>query len=237
MYSYSRLRAVTVWPLWNSDAVQILDADLKFLKALLQGEDTMTSPHILIVDDEPPILNLLKDVVLMSCEGARVETAGSGREAFECLCRAEYDVVLSDIQMEGMSGVDLVRETRSLKPSPTIVLMTGDPDLLPAAFESGAYTCLRKPLPWDVLTDVLKRAIEFNGLHKEIERFRDVREFMKDRSGQLWEGIQKETSATQHRMVQMREQEWQEVAAVIPPRVLSNDQGSSTNSRIDRGTA
>ena len=177
----------------------------------------MISPRLLIVDDEPSILSLLKDVVSMSCEGARVETAGSARQAFELICKNEYDVVLSDIQMDGMSGIELVRETRSLRPgAPTIVLMTGDETLLSSAFESGAYTCLRKPLPWDMLTDVLKRAIEFNRLHLEVERFRQVREFMKDH-GDLSQGMQKQTQVAHTRMVQMRDHEWQEVGPVVPP--------------------
>lgn len=198
----------------------------------------MTSPRILIVDDEPPILNLLKDVVLMSCDGARVEIALSAREAFERLCKEEYDVVLSDIQMEGMGGIDLVRETRSLRPvPPTIVLMTGDQTLLPAAFESGAYTCLRKPLPWDVLTDVLKRAIEFNRLQREVERFRQVREFMRERNGELWEGLQKQTQASQAQMANMREQEWHEVGPVMPPQVFSRDPNPMFEAACDRGAA
>ena len=149
-----------------------------------------------------------------------METAASAREAFEQICKNEFDVVLSDIQMEGMSGIDLVRETRALRPvPPTIVLMTGDQALLPAAFESGAYTCLRKPLPWDVLTDVLKRAIEFNRLQREVERFRQVREFMRERNGELWEGIQKQTQVSQARMANMREQEWHEVGPVMRNRL------------------
>jgi len=218
--------------------VRIVDADLVFLKNLVSAEVHMTSPHILIVDDEPAILKLLRYVVLMSCDGARVETAVSAHEAFHALCKTEYDVVLSDIQMEGMSGIDLVRETRNLKPAPpTIVLMTGDQTLLPAAFESGAYTCLRKPLPWDVLTDVLRRAIRFNRLHREVERFRQVREFMRDRNGDLWEGIQKQTVAGQDRLTQMRQHEWQEVGRGMLTHLSQQDAGLFQDARFDRGAA
>ena len=218
--------------------MHIVEADVLFLKNLLGAEVHMTSPHILIVDDEPSILKLLRDVVLMSCDGARVETAASAHEAFHALCKTEYDVVLSDIQMEGMSGIDLVRETRDFKPAPpTIVLMTGDQTLLPAAFESGAYTCLRKPLPWDVLTDVLRRAIQFDRLQKEVERFRQVREFMKDRNGDLWEGIQQQTVAGQDRLTQMRQQEWQEVGPVVPAQGFPPDPGLFRDASLDRGTA
>lgn len=218
--------------------MRVVDTDVLFLKNLLGAEVHMTSPHILIVDDEPSILKLLRDVVLMSCDGARVETATSAHEAFHALCKSEYDVVLSDIQMEGMSGIDLVRETRNFKPAPpTIVLMTGDQALLPAAFESGAYTCLRKPLPWDVLTDVLRRAIQFNRLHKEVERFRQVREFMKDRNGDLWEGIQQQTVAGQDRLTQMRQQEWQEVGPVVLTQVSPPEPGLFRDASLDRGAA
>ena len=218
--------------------MRIVEADVLFLQNLLRVEVHMTSPHILIVDDEPSILKLLRDVVLMSCDGARVETAASAHEAFHALCKTEYDVVLSNIQMDGMSGIDLVRETRNFKPAPpTIVLMTGDPALLSAAFDSGAYTCLRKPLPWDVLTDVLRRAIQFNRLHREVERFRQVREFMKDRNGDLWEGIQNQTVAGQDRLTRMRQQEWQELGPVVRPQGSPLDLGLSQDATLDRGAA
>ena len=198
----------------------------------------MTSPRILIVDDEPSILNLLRDVVLMSCEEAQVEIAGSVREAFEFICRNEYDVVLSDIQMEGMSGIDLVRETRCLRPvPPTIVLMTGDQTLLSSAFESGAYTCLRKPLPWDVLTDVLKRAVEFNRLQREVERFRQVREFMSEQNGELWDGLQKQTQVSQAQLVHMREQEWREVGPIMQTRAPRQETAFFQDAGLDRGAA
>jgi DNA-binding NtrC family response regulator len=152
-------------------------------------QSSAASPRILIVDDEPLILKLLRDMVLLSSDGARVEIAVSAREAFERLCNTEYDVVLSDIHMEDMSGIDLVRETRTLSPCPTIVLMTGEESFLQDAFKSGAYTCLRKPLPWDLLTDVLRRAVDYNRLHREAERLRQVQKFTKEPKGDLWDDL------------------------------------------------
>lgn len=214
-----------------------VEMDLTFVTCLLRVEDQMTSPRILIVDDETLLLNLIRDVVLLGCEGARVETASSGCEALERLRGNDYALILSDIQMRGMSGIELVRETRELRPVPTIVLMTGDQTLLPHAYESGAFACLRKPIPWDIFTEVLSRAVEFNRLHRRVERLRQVRTFIKERKGELREPLQQKMVAAQARMAQMREQEWQGAGLVRPQQVLTEDPSLFQHASQDRGAA
>jgi DNA-binding NtrC family response regulator len=132
----------------------------------------MGEPKILIVDDDPVILNLVRKAILVKYRGAEVHMATSAQDAQQCAMNDRYDVILSDIQMPAKNGIDLILETRSQKPTPTIVLMTGSPELLPQAFHAGAYACLIKPIPFDCLIKVLRRAAEYHGLKRQLEGYR-----------------------------------------------------------------
>lgn len=132
----------------------------------------MNAPHFLVVDDDEAFRNYLKLALLVVFEEAQVETAESVGEAIELIRATEFDVVLSDIQLGRVTGIDLVRQTRVLRPVPTIVLMTGDHRLLSEAMNSGAYACLGKPFERTFLKSVLSRAIEFNSLHRRADILR-----------------------------------------------------------------
>ncbi len=82
--------------------------------------------RVLVVDDEPAVRRLLEKI--LSCEGHRVESAADGRAGFERILSGEYDVVLLDVRMPGMSGVDVHERVRRDQPGleRRIVFMTGD---------------------------------------------------------------------------------------------------------------
>jgi CheY-like chemotaxis protein len=78
---------------------------------------------ILVVDDEPVIRGLL--VRSIAREGYQVSEATNGREALELLKMARFDIVISDIKMPEMDGMELLTEIRSSYPSVSVILITG----------------------------------------------------------------------------------------------------------------
>src|SRR5580698_4325278 len=80
------------------------------------------APTVLVVDDEAPIVDSLQKI--FERESLRVLTAGSGGEALEILRREPVSVLLTDLMMPGMSGMDLLRASRSIAPETETVLMT-----------------------------------------------------------------------------------------------------------------
>lgn len=102
--------------------------------------------RILIVDDEPRLLEVL--TAMLEAEGYSVETAGDGRAAVRILGQRPFDLVLTDIMMPGLDGLQLLRAVRERDLDVPVVLMTGNPNVESAAqaLEYGALRYLTKPL-------------------------------------------------------------------------------------------
>jgi DNA-binding NtrC family response regulator len=103
------------------------------------------SMRVLIVDDEPSMLLTL--AANLELEGFDVDTAATGDEALEKFAERPFDIVMSDIRMPGMNGVELFRRVRALAPSLPVVLMTGFAveGLVQEAVQEGAFAVLPKP--------------------------------------------------------------------------------------------
>ena len=117
--------------------------------------------HILVVDDEPDVLTLVK--VQLESEGFQVHTVESGREALEFLGEKEVDLLILDVVMPGMSGLDVLRKIRSgEKSSLPVVVFTAlgrevDMMLKP---ENKADAYLRKPYTKKELVDTVRSLLE-----------------------------------------------------------------------------
>jgi DNA-binding NtrC family response regulator len=114
---------------------------------------------LLIVDDEPAILKALQRVV--RDEGYKVITALDGEEALRLVASETVDVVLSDMDMPGMSGLDLMVRLRRNHPSAVRLLLTGRGTLAAAvgAINDGeVYRFMTKPWDIDELREVLRQA-------------------------------------------------------------------------------
>lgn len=112
-----------------------------------QGPESARSfpPRVLIVDDEPEMRRTLAR--LLAGQGMNVLTALSGEEALEVLAREPIDVALVDLQMPGVSGMDLLREIKKRAIDVHVVIMTAhaDVDIAVQAMHAGAYHFLTKP--------------------------------------------------------------------------------------------
>lgn len=122
---------------------------------------------ILVVDDEPLQRNILK--MILSDEGYETYAAASGEEALKLAKSYNPDVVLTDLKMDGMDGIELLNKLSRLKPAPTVIIMTAFGTVHSAvdAMKKGAFDYLTKPLDKDVVVLTVRRALERTALLKE----------------------------------------------------------------------
>ncbi|MBU1570154.1 MAG: response regulator, partial [Proteobacteria bacterium] len=126
---------------------------------------------ILIVDDEPDMRQLLKRSLEPDLE-CRVETASSGEMALRFLEENNVDMVLADIKMPGMDGLELLELIKRDHPDLTVVMMTafGRIETAVEAMKRGAYDFITKPFDHDALILRLSKAVERSRLLKENRR-------------------------------------------------------------------
>lgn len=95
-------------------------------RSIRQGERSLATRNVLVVDDEPMVLDLLIDIVEEL--GHRVDTAANGEEALRKARARTYDMVISDVRMPRMNGIDLYRNLLSVRPElqGNVVFVTGD---------------------------------------------------------------------------------------------------------------
>jgi EAL domain-containing protein (putative c-di-GMP-specific phosphodiesterase class I) len=119
---------------------------------------TAEDRSVLIVDDDVRLARTLERVLVTA--RFRVTTVSDGAIALDTIMARSFDVVLSDIQMPEMSGIDLLRVVRAYDLDVPVILMTGDPQLSSAmdAVSLGALQYLIKPVPNEVLIQVVERA-------------------------------------------------------------------------------
>ena len=130
---------------------------------------------ILIVDDEPDMLNLLKRSLEpdLNC---RVDTAISSKIALEHLEKNTFDLVLADIKMPEMDGLELLELIKKNSPDLTVVMMTayGHIEMAVEAMKRGAYDFITKPFENDALVLRLEKALERSSLLRENIRLQQV---------------------------------------------------------------
>jgi two-component system response regulator HydG len=125
---------------------------------------------ILIADDEPEVCELVE--IALARLGHEVTIVKTGEEALERLAATEYDVLLSDYSMGGMTGVELCRKAVGLRPELCVIILTafGSMELAVDALRAGAWDFVTKPVSLEVLTLTLKRAVERQTVGKDLRR-------------------------------------------------------------------
>lgn len=128
-------------------------------------------PSLLVVDDEPEVLRSVHDLLRLDY---RVITRGSGVAALDVLQSAEdVHVIMSDQRMPGMSGVDLLRQARAIRPETTRLLFTAHADvrsIIDAINEGHIFRYIAKPWDPDELAAVVRQAVERHDLIVEKNR-------------------------------------------------------------------
>jgi len=131
--------------------------------------------QILLVEDDGEVREALS--AQLQSEGYEVVEAKSGNEALELVQRTPFDVVLTDVQMPGLNGIELLKHIAPLQPCPVTIVMTGYGLRSGAeAVKAGAHDFLEKPISSEVLTATVASALRVKRLRNEnVELRRTVR--------------------------------------------------------------
>ena len=127
---------------------------------------------ILVVDDDADMREMVHD--MLKDRGHQVTTAGSGQEALKILGEEDHAVVLTDLRMKGMQGLELLAEIKRLHPEINVILMTafGSVETAVEAMKHGASDYLTKPVRKDELVRVIERVVREASLRQEVTRLR-----------------------------------------------------------------
>jgi DNA-binding NtrC family response regulator len=123
--------------------------------------------RVLVVDDERPQRDILQ--MILEAEGYETSAASNGRQALHAAAAEPFDVVLTDLKMPDMGGIELLGELPRQPAGPCVILMTahGTIDSAVDAMRKGAFDYLTKPLEKDELLLVVRRAMERSHLVRE----------------------------------------------------------------------
>jgi DNA-binding NtrC family response regulator len=125
--------------------------------------------RILVVDDEPNMLRLLK-TILMDKTGYEVTTTNNPLEVSKMLQEAHYDLVITDLKMPLVDGIDLIDIIRGIDTAMPIIMITayGTIETAEEAIQKGAYDFITKPFRKETILITIKRALEWRRMQSEL---------------------------------------------------------------------
>jgi PAS domain S-box-containing protein len=147
---------------WDRDGTEVGDTS--------EGlRDAATRRHLLIVDDDEDTRVVLE--VFLRAEGYAVSTASSGEAALVEAARAPPDIVLTDLHVGPIDGIDLCRRLHQMQEELPVIVMTGssDPQAVIESFRAGARDYLIKPATYETVLEALERAIARRAARAERE--------------------------------------------------------------------
>jgi DNA-binding NtrC family response regulator len=132
-----------------------------------------TKGLIHVIDDEPVIHDVLSQ--LLTSEGYDIEISSSGEEALEKFEVRTFDLVLLDLLMPGMNGIEILKAAKKIDPQALIIILTAYASVESAieAMKIGAFDYIQKPFKHEELLLTIARALEHKNLQKENVRLRD----------------------------------------------------------------
>src|SRR4030067_1907036 len=115
--------------------------------------------RILVIEDDEEMRALLKDFFLE--EGFETDSVSNGSEAFRKLVKESFDLVITDIRMPGLTGLDIIPGIKKLQPNVPIIVITafGSDEIRLRAMERGATAYLEKPLHFHELRTMIREII------------------------------------------------------------------------------
>jgi len=139
----------------------------------VRGARATGRAHILIVEDDAEMREMLREALVD--DGYTVETAPGGRAGIERVKRGGVDLVISDVKMPDLDGLDMLREIKAQDPSPYVITVTafGSIDTAIRAVKLGAFDYITKPFEVDQLILAVEKALAERELRTEVQRLRE----------------------------------------------------------------
>jgi DNA-binding NtrC family response regulator len=169
-----RAYAPSRWTKNRQFALERCAAELEQIAAKLGR----AQPRVLIVDDDPALLQALPEALRLRMSGVTVDTADSAAAALDRIAAHDYDAIVTDIKMPGMDGFALLAEARGRQPDTPILMITGhgEYDLAALALRGGAYDFIQKPIDRDDFVGALNHAIQAHALNRRVKDRRSALE-------------------------------------------------------------
>jgi signal transduction histidine kinase len=162
----------------------------------------MKSSQVLIVDDDPALLEALSETLQLRMNGVTVDTCDAASAALERLSMTDYDALVADIKMPGMDGLELLARVHDVRPDTPTLLITGhgEHDLAIRALRGGAHDYVQKPIDREYFVLSLSQAIEKHRLSRKVtarkqtleKQAKELEKFLEDRAHELRELYQRE---------------------------------------------
>ena len=146
--------------------------------------------RILIVDDEKMICSILAQ--RLSKEGYDCVMADNGREALTSFYKNDFSLIISDIRMPQMNGLDLLKNVKAVRPHMMFIIMTAYPDvnMVVEAIRLGATDFIIKPIELDLVVFSVKKALEQKKMEEDIEsHFRNLKKLVEERTAKLQQAL------------------------------------------------
>ena len=130
-------------------------------------QDKVNKEVILVIDDKPNIREVLSTILRE--EGYEVKTCQTSAQALEVIAEILPDLIVTDLKMPGMNGIDLMKEIKKFHTDIPVILITAYGTISSAveAMKAGAYDYLTKPMDYDRLKILIRRALDQNRIHSE----------------------------------------------------------------------
>jgi len=134
---------------------------------------TETTPHIMVVDDELSMREVLE--LMLSKEGYKITCAENGRTAIELLEQDQYDLMLCDIKLGDISGLDVLQASKKSNPDTVVILISAyaSTETAVEAMNAGAYDYVPKPFDKDELLHTVSKALDLKTIEQEKELLDD----------------------------------------------------------------
>jgi len=146
--------------------------------------------QILIVDDEEALCSIIAQ--RLTNENYSCVTANNGREALRHLHGNNFSLIISDVKMPEMDGMELLKNVKALDPNMMVIVMTGyaEVDLAVQALRLGAYDFIIKPFDLELMVSTTRKALERKKLQEELESFDNrLEELIETRTAKLHETL------------------------------------------------
>jgi DNA-binding NtrC family response regulator len=180
------------------------------------SENEEQRPHILVIDDEAIALSNMSHVLIK--EGYDVTTCKDGESGLNALRHTRFDLVLTDLHMPGIDGMDVLQHVHVTIPETPVIMITGHATLDSAvkAMKRGAYHYIAKPFRLDEAREIVRSALEFGRMKNENRELRQTIETLSNQT----------TIITQDLSVQRLLETARQIAATDTSVVINGESGT-----------